>query len=64
MTDVIDGAIEAAMVKFNEDPPDWSIRIRVWDACWAYHRHMISATPGLRVHEADGTIRLPVEADL
>ena len=51
----------AASAFLRSDQDTWD---KMAAACNAYHRYMISATPGLRVHEANGTIRMPVEADL
>lgn len=33
-------------------------------ACWAFYKHMISSSPGLQFHEADGTVRLPTSRDI
>ena len=45
-----------AEAKYHSDGVD--------DACRAYHHAMIAATPGLCVHEADGTVRRPTSRDL
>ena len=64
MTDDSEGLCAAAAA-YEEVWPSHAVHQDAFiNACRAYHRHMISATPDLRVHEANGTIRLPVEADL
>ena len=58
---VNEAQMHAAAAYLRYDQPTWD---KMTSACEAYHRCMILATPGLRVHQADGRIRLPVEADL
>ena len=39
-------------------------RTAVYAACQSYYLHMIALTPGLCVHEADGTVRTPTNRDI
>ena len=54
-------ALVRAYETYRDDGhPLWRVR----NACRAYHQAMIAATPGLCVHEADGTVRRPTSRDL
>ena len=52
---------QAAAAYLQHDQVTWD---RMTAACRAYHQAMIAATPGLCVHEADGTVRRPTSRDL
>ena len=67
MSDVSDGmtdhkrAMVQAFAAYNNSA---HAVYRIGDACCAYHRAMIAITPGLCVHEVDGTVRQPTTRDL
>ena len=39
-------------------------RTAVYAACQSYYLHMTALTPGLCVHEADGTVRIVNRSDV
>ena len=60
-----DRASHAGLDAYFEDVVDGSSALtrRLLAACRAYHREMIATTPGLCVHEPDGTVRAATVRD-
>ena len=57
-------ALEAADNAWQMYDPSTSEVVKAYRAaCRAYHRAMIAATPGLCVHEPDGTVRAATVRD-